>query len=422
MKTTIPLFFFAVIGALLSVQSATVQADDWPGYRGANGDGISTEKLNLNWSTTPPKVLWKVPTNTGFSSFAVIGGKVFTLVVRDIDGAPREGCVALDAATGKELWFADLAVGKGYGGGGKGDGPRSTPAVSDGIVCVLTPDLVLHALDAEAGKPLWMHELIKEYAASNIRWNSAASPVIEGDMVFVMGGGAGQSLLAFNKKDGQVVWKTGTEAITHATPVVTTILGERQVIFFCQSGLVSLAVNDGKLLWKFPYNFKTSSAASPVVSGDMVYCSAGYDVGGGVCKITKEGSNFTATPLWQTPGNAEVPNHWSTPVCKDGHLYGMFSFNKQGSGPLKCVEIATGKVNWVQPGFGQGNAISAGDKILALADNGDLVVVEPTPDAYKEVARIKAVAGKCWSTPAVSNGCIFIRSTEEGTCLEALAP
>ena len=105
----------------------------------------------------------------------------------------------------------------------------------------------------------------------------------------------------------------------------------------------------------------------------------------------------------------------------DGHLYGMFSHNKQNVGPMKCVEIATGKVKWVQPGFGVGNAISAGGKILALTDGGDLVVVEPSPDAYKELARFKAVDGKCWSTPAVSNGCIYVRSTEEGTCIDVSA-
>ncbi len=412
----------AVIGTLCCMQSATIRASDWPEYRGSNTDGISTEKLNLNWSEKPPKVLWKIATSTGFSSFSVGGGKAFTQVVRDINGAPREVCVALDAATGSELWFTDLAVGKGYGGGGKGDGPRSTPAVSDGVVFILTPDLVLHALNAETGKPLWTHELVKEHAARTIGWNSAASPVIDGDLVFVMGGGAEQSLLAFHKKTGQLAWKTGTESITHATPIVTTILGERQVIFYCQSGLVSLAVKDGKVLWRFPYKYSTSSAASPVVSGDIVFCSAGYGVGGGACKITKQGSGFMVTPLWLTPGNIEVANHWSTPVCKDGLLYGMFSFKKEGVGPLKCVEIATGTIKWAQPGFGQGNVVMADGKIIALADNGDLVVVEATPASYKELARIKAVAGKCWSTPAVSNGCIFVRSTEEGVCLEVRSP
>ncbi|MCX6966609.1 MAG: PQQ-like beta-propeller repeat protein, partial [Verrucomicrobia bacterium] len=380
-----------LLALLLLLNPVLMPAADWPGYRGPNQDGVSTEKLNLKWDAAPPKVLWKVPINTGFSSFAIGGGKAFTQVVRVLNNEPREICLALDAATGAELWAADVAVGKGYGGGGLGDGPRATPAISDGVVLVLTPNLVLHGLDAQNGKELWTHDLIKENAAKNIPWNSAASPIVDGDLVFVMGGGANQALLAFHKKTGQLVWKGETEAITHATPVVATIQGERQVIFFCQSGLVALSVKDGKVLWKFPYPYKTSTAASPVVSGDIVFCSAGYNVGGGACKITKNGDAFTATQLWQTPGNIEAANHWSTPVCKDGYLYGMFSFKMPGKGPMKCVEIATGAVKWSQPGFGQGNVILADGKLLALADNGELVVVEPTPEAYKEVGRFKAV-------------------------------
>jgi len=414
-----PRLLALALGVLTLFRPVGIRAADWPEYRGPNHDGISTEKLNLNWASTPPKVLWKTPLNTGFSSFAIAGGKAFTQVVRVLNNEPREICVALDASTGKELWAADVAVGKGYGGGGPGDGPRSTPAVSDGMVFVLTPDLALHALDAQDGKALWKHNLVQENAARNIGWNSAASPVVDGDLVFVMGGGAGQSLLAFHEKTGEIAWKAETESITHATPVVAEILGERQVIFFCQSGLVSLAVKSGKLLWKVPYKYNCSTAASPVVSGDIVFCSAGYGVGGGAYKIAKEGTTFSATQIWQIPGDKEVANHWSTPVCKDGYLFGMFSFKSLGKGPLKCVELATGAVKWVQPGFGQGNVILADGKVLALADNGDLAVVEATPQAYTELARFKAVEGKCWSMPAVSNGCIYLRSTQEAACFDA---
>jgi len=234
--------------------------------------------------------------------------------------------------------------------------------------------------------------------------------------VFVAGGGAGQSMLAFNKKAGELVWKTGNETITHATPVVATILGVRQVIHFMQSGLVALAVKDGKELWRFPYKFSVSTAASPVVSGDIVYCSAGYNVGGGACKISKEGDNFKATELYKNL--AAATNHWSTPCCKDGCLYGMFSFKAWGTGPMKCVEVATGKVKWEKPGFGAGQAILVGDKVVGLSDTGDVVIVEAKPDAYKEAGRFKAVTGKCWTTPAYSDGRLYVRSTKEGACLD----
>ena len=159
-------------------------------------------------------------------------------------------------------------------------GLRSTPVYSDGMVYVFTPSLVLQCLDAKTGKLAWSDDLVKEYSARNIGWANAASPVIDGDLVYVNGGGEGQSFLAFHKKDGKLAWKSGSEAITHATPVIGTILGQKQIIFFTQSGLVATTLDNGKELWRYPFRYSTSTAASPVICGDIVYCSAGYDVGG----------------------------------------------------------------------------------------------------------------------------------------------
>ena len=191
------------------------------------------------------------------------------------------------------------------------------------------------------------------------------------------------------------------------------------MIFFLQSGLLAVAADDGRALWRFPFPYRVSTAITPVVSGNIVYCSAGYDVGGGACRIVRHGEQFTAKELWRIPGNKQVPSHWSTPVAKDGYLYGMFSFKKYGTGPLKCVKLANGKVHWEHPGFGAGNVILVGEKLLALADDGQLVVVAATPKAYKELARAKVLTGKCWSTPALADGRIYVRSSKEGACLEA---
>lgn len=407
-----------VMVILLVKLSVVLNAADWPQYRGPNQDGVYPEKVNLNWPAGGPKVIWKVPTQNGFSSFAVVGNKVFIQVNREINGALREICVAMDAATGKELWFADMGIGKYDGGAGPGDGPRSTPTVNDGMVYTFNQHLVLFCLDAATGKLVWSKDLMKDHAGRNIGWKSAASPVVDGNLVFVAGGGPGQSFLAFNKKTGTIVWEVEDEIITHSTPVVATILDVRQVIFFAKSGLVSVAPGDGKLLWKFPFNFKVSTAISPVVSGDIVYCSAGYDVGSGACKISREGSGLKATEMWKIPGNKPIANHWSTPVCKDRYLYGMFSFKQFKTGPMKCVELATGKVMWEQPNFGPGNVILVNNKLLALADDGQLVLIEAVPTAYKEIARVQAVTGKSWSTPAFSDGRVYVRSAKEGICLD----
>jgi outer membrane protein assembly factor BamB len=412
------------VGAVLSCSCASLWAADWPQYRGLD-EGRSAETINPASLNAKRKPLWRIPTQNGFSSFAIADGKVFTQVDRDLDGSQRELCIALDADTGKELWYADIDVGE-YPSGGDagakgndgGDGPRSTPTIDDGLVYCYTQNLVLHCLDASTGKPVWSKDIVKEHAGRNISWNNAMSPVVDGDAVFIAGGGPGQSLLAIHKKTGEVIWKVEDELITHATPVVATILGERQVIFYLQKGLVSVSAKDGKALWRFSMPFQVSTAASPVVAGDLVYCSAGYGVGGAVCKIAKNGEDFTATEVWRLSGNKKVPSHWSTPVYRDGHLYGMFSFKEFGKGPLKCVELATGKIKWEQPGFGAGNVILAKDKLIALADDGRVVIVEASPKAYKQLAEVKAVEGKCWSTPALSDGHLYVRSTKEGACLD----
>jgi outer membrane protein assembly factor BamB len=418
---------FAIATSLAA--ALTVHAADWPQYRGPNLDGSTTEKIATKWPAGGPKALWKVPATSGFSSFTVAGGKAFTQVTRNVGGVDREVAIALDANTGKEAWaFPVGGTAYGHNGGNAGapgndggDGPRSTPTVVGGKVYVLSSDLALFCLDANTGKQVWTHDLMKEFAGRNITWKNAASPLVDGNLVFVAGGGAGQSLLAFNKDTGALAWKSQDETITHSTPVVATIHGVKQVVYFMKSGLVSVAAADGKLLWKAPYRFNVSTAITPVVAGDVVYCSAGYGVGGGAFKVSKGGAGFKADQLWQIPGDKEVANHWSTPVFKDGHLYGMFQFKEYGTGALKCVELATGKVKWSKSGFGPGNVILLGGQVLALSDAGDLVVVEASPSAYTEVSRAKAVTGKCWSTPVVSNGRVYVRSTKEAACFDVSA-
>lgn len=415
-------------GGVLLAGCAPGLATDWSQYRGNNGDGIAAEPILKPWPAAGPKRLWTVKTPAGFSSFSTAVDKVFTVVTRDLNGAPSEMCVAFDAATGKELWATPTGAAKYQDGGDTGaadnsggDGPRSTPAVSNDRVYVYSSSIVLCCLDAATGKPVWKKDIHKEFNGHNIAWQSAMSPVIDGDLLYLAGGGAGQAMLAFNKVNGEVVWKTGDDAMTHATPVVATIHDVKQVIFLMQSGLVALEARTGKPLWRFSFPYRVATGCSPVVAGDIVVCTAGYDVGGAACQVTQSSGGFSAQELWRSKGNNPLGDLWSTPVQKDGYLYGMISFKKFDQGPLKCVEVKTGKVKWQQPGFGAGNVVLAGDNLIALSDTGEIVLIKASPDSYQEVARTKAIDGKCWSTPALSNGRLYVRSTKEGACFDLAA-
>src|SRR5438034_2046849 len=190
------------LGLGLGVVTIATFGADWPQYRGPASDGSSPEKGILKkWPSEGPRQLWKKPLQLGFSSFAIAGGKAFTLEQRYIDGASQEVCLALDANTGKELWAVPLGMAR-YDNGydaGPDDGPRSTPAASGGKVYVTSAYLRLVCLDADSGKIVWSKDLIKENAGKNISWQNAASPLIDGNLVFIAGDGPGQALLGIDK-------------------------------------------------------------------------------------------------------------------------------------------------------------------------------------------------------------------------------
>jgi outer membrane protein assembly factor BamB len=241
--------------------------------------------------------------------------------------------------------------------------------------------------------------------------------LVVGDLVLVNSNGRpGERLIAFRTTDGSEAWKGQNDAMTHATPVRATIAGVDQVVFLAQSGLVSVAPESGVVLWRYalPYN-GVSTAASPVVGNDLVYCSAAYGTGAGGARVTGVSPQLTATEAWRKVGGLQ--NHWCTPVHFNGHLYGMYG-QSESLLRFQCVELATGTEKWSRNGFGYGSALVVGGTILALTGSGELVVVMPDPGAYTEIARFRALIGKCWNAPALSDGRIYVRSTTEAVCLD----
>jgi len=412
--------------SLFTLGIASSFASDWPQYRGPNADGTSPETGILKtWPKEGPRQVWKIDKlGESFGSFAVVKDKAFIFVERGGD----EVCLGLEAATGKELWATpiDKTIFEKAGG----NGPRSTPTISEGHVYVLGTYLKLACLNAADGKVIWKKDLaadaggeIQLKTAGIVNWGGSASPVIEGNTIFVHGGGAASSILGIDKKTGNVLWKGTDELLTHATPTPATIHGVRQVVFFTKSGLVSVAAKDGAVLWRHPFKWATSTASSPIVDGDIVFCSAGYGVGGGAARVTKTGETFSAKELWMTPGN-DMANHWTTGIAKDGYLYAIFGFKNfvkppNVGAPLKCIELATGKEMWSKPGFGSGGGtIMIDGHILVQSDAGAISLVEATPKEFKEVVRAQPLSGKCWTMAIVANGKIYARSDKVGICLD----
>ncbi len=412
-------------------------AADWGAFRGPASDGSTPEALRTNWDQAEPKELWRVPMRNGFSSFTVSEGRAFTLVERRIGSSDQELCVALDAATGKELWAGTIDTADQYDGTGipGAAGPRSTPVVDAGRVYALSAYLKLFCFDASTGATVWSHDLISDYGSSEpIPWQSSAAPIVEGDLVLIMGRVPGQNLMAFHKSDGSLVWSRHSDGMTHATPIVTTLNGIRQVVFYAQSGLVSLDPRTGNILWRHPFNYNgTSAGASPVLANDLIYCSRAYPAsttaaraGAVVVQLAFNNGTFSTTTKWRKVN--QLMNHWATPIHHEGFVYGIYGqYNSGGSSvDLKCIDINTGEERWTRSlsseGSRSGGIIKVRDKLLMLTEAGDLVLFEPTPSSFSQVARFTALKGKCWNVPAVSNGRVYARSTTEAVCLDIAPP
>ncbi len=433
----------------VAVAASSALAADWPQYRGPTTDGISAEAISTNWPAGGPPIVWSNTSLTnGFSSFAVSGGRAFTLISKDNGGGSlSEYCVAVDAVSGTNLWSTPVGdapwdpASIGNGGDGMypyntGDGPRSTPSVQNGRVFILSGLMALVCLDAATGSVLWSNNLKTTFGAREVGsgWNNAASPRFDNDLIFVnLNTATNQNLCAFRMNDGSRAWGTSAENLTHTTPTVATILGTRQVLFATTTGIVGVDRDTGSNLWKFPYpwgQIYTSMGASPVVWSNVVYCTAGYNKGGSAVSLTFTDGSWTATNrLWyQTYPDTTYQSHWMTPVVYQGYVYGQFASGSYITCPLVCLELTTGTLMWSVPNFGRGGTILVNNLLLSLTEDGQVVLIQPDPAQYRELARARVFQfgvgnqGKCWNSPAYSDGRIYARSTRGGVALDVSLP
>jgi len=434
------------VACFILTYHALATATDWPQYRGPTTDGISPDPISVNWPANGPTIVWTNMTLTnGFSTFAISQGRAFVLISRrDDSGLLMEYCVAADAATGATIWATPVGAElwdpgfTGDGGAGiapfyKGDGPRTTPSVSGDRVVTLSEQLNLVCMNVTNGSVVWSNDLFSALGASSIAWDNAASPCLDNDLVFVNLNSStnNQNLAAFRVADGSLAWSSQNEAVTHATPIVAAIQGVRQVIFATQTGLVSLERTAGTFLWKFDYPFGpiyTSMGSSPVVYSNIVYCTAAYAKGAAAIQVTLSNNTWSVAQIYyKTAFNYR--SIWMSPVCYQGYVYSLAGENSTYlTAPLNCIEVATGNLKWTTNNFGMGGLILVQTNLLILTEDGQLVLAAPDPNAYTELARFRAFQfstdspGKCWISPAFSNGRIYAHSTIGGICVDVSLP
>lgn len=233
-------------------------------------------------------------------------------------------------------------------------------------------------------------------------------------MIVNVGGASGAGLVALSPVDGKTVWKATDEAASYSSPAAATIDGVRHVVFVTRLNVVSVDPQNGSVRFRFPFGARgpTVNAANPLILGDHVFVSASYGVGACWAKIGAR----EATEEWE--GDNVMSSQYTTCVEKGGYLYGIDGRQDVGGARLRCFDPRTKKIQWTQEAFGTGNLILAGDKLLIMKTDGELVLAEASPIAFRKLASAKLFDTTVQALPALSGGLLFVRDTAALKCLK----
>jgi outer membrane protein assembly factor BamB len=390
------------------VLAATASADDWPSRLGPTQDGraAATGVFRPGAPIVLAKV-WSRSFDGGRAGIAIADGRVVTLAAQD----ERDLVLAWDAATGRELWRADL-------GPTHPDqylGPGGTPALAGGRAFAIASGCVLHALDAASGKALWTLDLKERYAAKPGQGCFSSPYVRDGRLVVQTAGvEAHPRAVALDPATGTPVWQAAFADRAHySSPIAGSLGGVAQILVHSVApgpppvgGLTALDPATGAVLWRHvPAASKNTSFESPqVLAPDLVSIATWNDFA--VQRVVKDGADWRVEERWRS---ADLDAGIGPPVLHEGHLYGF------GGDDLACVELATGRVRWKQRLY-RGSLVLVDGHLVVLSQASGLVrVVEATPEAYREKAQLAVLSrgGKAEAPPSYAGGRIFVRNDEE---------
>jgi outer membrane protein assembly factor BamB len=386
-------------------------AADWPQHLGPNRDGQSPETgLLRTWPKDGPGILWSREVGSGWAGVAVVGNRLI-LFHRVGDDEVVE---CLDPASGKPSWTAKYHT-RYTDDFNFDNGPRATPLIADGRVFTFGADGDLRAWDLATGKGLWDHNVMKEYGVTKGFFGCASSPHLIAGRLLLNVGAKGAGVVAFDPVTGKELWKAADDPVSYSSPVSAKIGGEELAVFFTRSGLLAVSPERGEVRYSYPFRPRAQasvSAASPVVAGDRVFLSTAYGTGATLLDLKKG----KVGEVWR--GDDILSCHYNTPLLIKGHLYGIDGRQEGGQAALRCVEWETGKDRWTKATFGCAGLVAADGLVIACPENGDLVLIEPSPDGYKELARAVVLERPVRTLPALAAGRLFVRDGKRLVALE----
>ena len=389
---------------VLTLMPSVALAQDWPQWRGANRDG---EASSFDVPSTWPDALtqqWSVDVGLEYASPLLVGNRVYVFARQ----GGNEVMMAIDAQTGDEIWrtayVAPFTMNPATFP--HREGPKSTPTFADGRIFTLGISGIVTAFDAESGQMLW------QYPAWPVEplFHTSMSPVVDGDlMILHVGGNDDGALTAFDVASGDIRWTWTGDGPAYGSPRIVEFEGERQVVVFTQEHFVGVSAATGVLLWQRPFTTPgphTTSQTPNFFGGTVIQAGRGNGIT--AFRVIREGNAWTTEDIWRTD---EVSMHMANPVVTDGVMFGLSHLN---SGQYFGLDLTSGEVLWTSAPRQAAHAsiLSAGNTILALEDDGELLVLEHNRSSFAPLKRYDVAVSdetEMWTMPTLSGSRLLLK-------------
>jgi hypothetical protein len=374
----------------------TEKRNEWPGFRGPRRDGVVRGvTIKTDWTAAPPVELWHRPIGPGWSSFAVSGDVLYTQEQR----GENEVVACYKMATGKPVWSHRDSTR--FFESNAGAGPRATPTLSNGRVYTFGATGILNALDAGTGAVVWTRNVATDTGTQVPFWGFAGSPLVLGDIVIVAAAG---QLAAYDLASGNRRWLGPAAGGGYSSPQLVAINGVTQILLMSSGLATSVNPSDGKQLWSHAWSVNSIVQPALTPDGDVLITS--QENGTRRLAVTHGAAGWAVAERWTS--NALKP-YFNDFVIHKGYAFGF------DGRILSCIDLKDGQRKWKGGRYGNGQLVLLPDQdlLLVLSEEGEIALVQATPDQFTEIAKLPVIQGKTWNHPVLVGDTLLVRNSEE---------
>ncbi len=403
-----------LLAALLAILTTTVSTSQssWPQWGGPHRNFVVDATLADSWPAGGPAQLWRRPLGDGFSAIVSDGSTLYTLYRNGTDDV----VVAMEASTGRTKWETAYPASFNETCSERlGQAPRSAPLIVGDRLVTISAGGLMQSFDRASGRKRWSLSLLPSGSDASKPCGYSSSPVEFGKTIITLAGGKGRGVVAVDAESGREVWTSQDFMNGYSSPLIIDLGGRPELIVFTAAEVAGLDPGTGALEWSRPHPADFGvNVAMPVWGDDhLLFVSSAYNGGSRVLRLRRESSRVSVEEVW---ANKRVRIHFGNAVRLGQRVYA--SNGDFGSAPFAAVDVLTGDMLWRDRSVSRATLIGAGNRLIILDEDGNLVLATPGAEGLKINARAQVFSGRSWTVPALVGTKLYVRDRKEVVALE----